>query len=420
MAPILHLPRTANPLLGDARRMVIIHTAFTAASLLAATFLSLFIWRAGQDLTKLTIFMGGFALVIPLAFLSNGMLFRQSTAGASISRGLAALGLLYIIVLVLGTASASWLLPLGMLRGLGEGWYWAGYHLVSYDATSDQNRDRYFGVLAGSTAMLTVALPPTAGTIIVAGAHWGGAYRGYQLVFALAALLLLAAMVLARGLGCGSPQAFSLHHVWNLAHRHPAWRCVTRARLANGASDVLTGILITVLTYVILGNEQSVGGFNGLVGLLGVGATFALGFWARPPQRMAFALIGGSLLVLSTLLLPLSFTLPALVAFGVLRALGGPMHVNALATMSFQVIDRDAAATKSRYEYIVAQELSLGVGRLASLACFLLLAVPMNQMLLARVALVVVGAAPMLSWAFFARMPGAEVIRLERQQLQAA
>jgi hypothetical protein len=40
-----------------------------------------------------------------------------------------------------------------------------------------------------------------------------------------------------------------------------------------------------------------------------------------------------------------------------------------------------------------------------SIGCFLLLAAPMNQMLLARIVVAVAGVAPILIWAAFARIP---------------
>jgi hypothetical protein len=125
----------------------------------------------------------------------------------------------------------------------------------------------------------------------------------------------------------------------------------------------------------------------------------------KPQHRTIYALVGGSLLVLSTMLLPLYLTGGALIAFGLLRAVGGPLHGNALAPVALQVIDRDPAARDMRFEYIVHSELCLAVGRVLSLGCFLLLAAPSNQMLLARVVVVITGAAPILIWAAFARVP---------------
>ena len=88
-----------------------------------------------------------------------------------------------------------------------------------------------------------------------------------------------------------------------------------------------------------------------------------------------------------------------------LRAIGGPLHGNALAPVALQVIDRDPTPQAMRYDYIVHQELCLGIGRVLSIGCFLLLAAPVNQMLLARIVVVVAGAAPILIWAAFARIP---------------
>ena len=125
----------------------------------------------------------------------------------------------------------------------------------------------------------------------------------------------------------------------------------------------------------------------------------------KPQHRTIYALVGGTLLVLSTMLLPLYLTGGALIVFGLLRAIGGPLHGNALAPVALQVIDRDPTPGAMRFEYIVHSELCLAVGRVLSLGCFLLLAAPGNQMLLARVVVVIAGAAPMLIWAAFARVP---------------
>ncbi len=307
--------------------------------------------------------------------------------------------------------SSPWARPappgsfLSLLRGLGEGWYWAGYHLVTYDAASDRDRDRYFGAQGATNRLLTAAVPPIAGAVIIAGSRWGGVYRGYQMVFGLAVILLLAAIGRAGRLDCGHRPALFSRRVWRLKRRNTAWHWVMWARLVEGLSGAMAGFVITILTYLVLQNEQRVGDFNGLIGLLGVACSLGLALWMRPRFRIPFALVGASLMVASTLLLPLYVSVPALAAFGLLRALGGPLHANGLAPLALQVIDRDPQAGVLCYEYIVSQELWLGIGRVASIALFLLLAAPAGQVILARIALVVAGAAPMVIWAAFARIP---------------
>jgi len=109
------------------------------------------------------------------------------------------------------------------------------------------------------------------------------------------------------------------------------------------------------------------------------------------------------------------------VGFGLLRAIGGPLHGNALAPVALQVIDRDPTPQAMRYDYIVHSELCLGIGRVLSIGCFLLLAAPMNQMLLARIVVVVAGAAPLLIWAALARIPRvAPIAQGESRVLPAA
>ncbi len=400
--------------------MVAVHGAYTAANLLAGAFLSIFLWRASHDLTPIALYSGLSALMIPAAFLANGLLWRGIGAGASIRIGLFGCGLSYLVILILGNDAPHWVVLLGLLRGVAEGFYWSGFHLVTYDTTSDRDRDRYFGAQATASLLLTAALPPAAGAIIVAGTRVGGAYRGYQLVFALAAVVLMAAMVLAGRLPSAARGRLSLHRVATLARRNPDWRWVTRARLADGFTGSLAGLVLTILMFLVLKNEQQVGNFNGLMGLLGVGISLGLAAFMKPQHRIACALAGGALLVLSTFLLPLYLTAWAIVGFGLLRAIGGPLYGNALAPVALQVIDRDPAPKVMRYDYIVHQELCLGIGRVVSIGCFLLLAAPMNQMLLARIVVVVAGAAPILIWAAFARIPGvASVAQSDNRALPA-
>lgn len=385
--------------------MVLIHGAYTAASLLAGTFLSIFLWRSSHDLTPIAVYSGLSALMIPMAFVSNGLLWRGIGAGASIRLGLFGNGLVYLLVLVLGNDAPQWVVGLGLLRGIAEGFYWSGFHLVTYDSTCDGDRDKYFGAQATATWILTAVLPPAAGAIIVAGARVGGPYRGYELVFALAVVLLMAAMVLAGRLPSAQRERLSVRRVATLVRRNPAWRYVTFARLADGFTGSLMGLVLTILMYLVLKNEQQVGNFNGLMGLLGVGISLGLAAFMKPRHRTLYALVGGSLLVLSTMLLPLYLTGWALIAFGLLRAVGGPLHGNALAPVALGVIDRDPEPRAMRYDYIVHSELCLGIGRVLSIGCFLLLAAPINQMLLARIVVVIAGAAPILIWAAFARIP---------------
>ena len=387
-----------------ASTMVLIHGAYTAANLLAATFLSIFLWRASHDLARVALFTWISAVTIPLAFLLNGLVLRRTGAGTSIRIGLGCLGIVYLAVLGLGNSSINWIVPLGLLRGLGEGWYWAGYHLTTYDATSEGDRDRYFGAMGAVNCLLSGGLPPLAGAAIVLGAQWGGMDRGYQVIFGLAGGLLIAAMLLAGRLRCGYRANFSLRTMARLHLRNQPWLNVMGARLADGFSGMLSGVVLTVLAYMVLDNEQQVGNFNGIMGILGVGISLALAAYMRPRHRIACALVGAALLVASTLVLPLYLSAWALVAFGLLRAVGGPLHGNGLAPLALQVIDRDPESRSLRYEYIVHQELCLAVGRVLSIGFFLVLAAPADQLLLARIVVAVSGAAPMVIWAAFARI----------------
>lgn len=91
--------------------MVVVHAAYAAATLLAATFLPIFLWRASHDLAQIALFCGLTSVTIPVAFVANGVVLRRIGAGTSIRIGLLALGLVYAAVLTLGPASTAWIVP---------------------------------------------------------------------------------------------------------------------------------------------------------------------------------------------------------------------------------------------------------------------------------------------------------------------
>src|SRR2546423_2557195 len=71
-----------------ASTMVLVHGAYTAANLLAGAFLSIFLWRASHDLAPIALYSGVSALMIPPAFIANGLVWRGLGAGAPVRLGL--------------------------------------------------------------------------------------------------------------------------------------------------------------------------------------------------------------------------------------------------------------------------------------------------------------------------------------------
>src|SRR5438132_11955251 len=110
----------------------------------------------------------------------------------------------------------------------------------------------------------------------------------------------MAAMVLAGRLPSGTRERLSIPRVARLVRRNPDWQWVTRARLADGFTGSLMGLVLTVLTYLVLKNEHQVGNFNGLMGILGVGICFGMATFMKQRHRSLCALVDGSILVISS------------------------------------------------------------------------------------------------------------------------
>ncbi len=77
----------------------------------------------------------------PLAFLMAGKLSKHIDRVYVLRIGISLMSLFYIAVLVVGENAAQHLLLLGSLIGLGTGFYWLAFNVLTFEVTEPETRD---------------------------------------------------------------------------------------------------------------------------------------------------------------------------------------------------------------------------------------------------------------------------------------
>jgi YQGE family putative transporter len=391
-----------NILSSEAKKLVAIQTIFTFASLISGTFLNIFLWKETQSLSILAAHNIAWALAIPLLFILNGYLIKRYPISFSLKGGLLILAVFYLGILLLGPKISLLIVPLGFIRGAGEALFWSSYNLLTFDHTHDQNRDIYVGVNGVFNTALGIFAPFLAAFLMVFN---GYVYNlGYYLIFSLTIILFLSTFYISSKLKLRKKNSFRLERIWRLSKRNQKWEHIQKASFIQGFSGGIFGFLVGILTFVILKNETSMGNFAGIIGVVSLLINFLMTRTVKPQSRFNYALSGALLLSFSSILLPISLSITALLAFNLLRSIGMPLFGNVLVPLTFSAIEADQEADKLRYEYLVSNEIFLGLGRSLVLGLFIWFNSLVSDPVSSRFILVLVGLAPIIIIFYLSRV----------------
>ncbi|WP_339059989.1 MFS transporter [Tepidibacillus marianensis] len=104
-----------------------------------------------------------FATVI--IFIVAGKLARYWDRIILLRMGVAILTLFYLIVLALGSNSIHHFILLGILLGIGQGFYWFSFNNLYFEITSPHNRDIFNGMNGLFTSAAGIIAPFLSGLV---------------------------------------------------------------------------------------------------------------------------------------------------------------------------------------------------------------------------------------------------------------
>ncbi|MBT2734327.1 MFS transporter [Bacillus sp. ISL-7] len=352
----------------DLLLLLIIGGLYSLSVALSNTFVNIYLWKQTGKYSDIALFNLSIVVLQLLTFILAGRWAKKIDRVIVLRIGVIFLALFYVMVLIAGTKASTYLLLLGSLLGVGYGFYWLAYNVLTFEITEPDTRDffnGFLGILSSAGGMIG---PIAAGIIITRFDK----FTGYTIVFGMSLALFALAVFMSFSLKPRpSAGSYCFKQILNERKQNENWRLITNAHFFQGLREGTFAFVISVLVYISTGSELSLGTF----GLLNSGISFIAYYLASRLIKQKFRkkaiLIGGLILYASVLLIVWDVNFVKLLIYGGMIAIAYPLLLVPYMSTTYDVIGTGWKAAEMRIEYIVVREIFLNLGRIVSILSFL-------------------------------------------------
>ncbi|AIE60744.1 MFS transporter [Bacillus methanolicus] len=373
----------------DLTLLLLIGGLYSLSISLSNTFVNIYLWKQSGQFTDIGLYNLAIVVLQPITFILAGRWAKKVDRVIVLRIGVIFLALFYISVLVFGSNASDFILLLGGLLGIGYGFYWLAFNVLTFEITEPETRDFFNGFLGILTSAGGMIGPMLSGYIISRLKN----FTGYSVVFGLSLTLFSAAVLLSffleRRLSKGS---YWFLRILSERKYNKNWRLITNAHFFQGLREGTFAFMISMYVFISTGSEFALGTF----GLINSGIAF-IGYYTvsrviKKENRKKAILLGGILLYAAIFLIVFDITYPKLLFYAATIAIAYPILLVPYMSLTYDVIGKGWKAAEMRIEYIVVRELFLNAGRIVSILMFLFSITFFNEEKSFPVLLMVLGA----------------------------
>lgn len=352
----------------DLSLLLYIGGIYSLSVALSNTFVNIYLWKQSGEFIDLAIYNLSVVVFQPLTFIIAGRWAKKVDRVIVLRIGVIFLALFYLSVLFFGSHASHYLVVLGGLLGIGYGFYWLAFNVLTFEITEPETRDFFNGFLGSLTSCGGMIGPILAGFIISRFTS----NIGYTIVFGFSLTLFALAVVLSFFIKRRPAHGrYLLARILEERKNNRNWRLITNAHFFQGLRDGTFAFIISVFVFVSTGSEFALGTF----GLINSGISF-LGYslvtrLIKSKYRKRAILLGGLLLYAGIFIIVFDFSYSRLLIYAAVIAIAYPIILVPYISMTYDVIGRGWQAAEARIEYIVVRELFLNTGRIVSILAFI-------------------------------------------------
>ncbi|AIQ46056.1 MFS transporter [Paenibacillus sp. FSL R7-0273] len=385
----------------QAALLLAVNGLYLLASVLAGTFLNVYLWKARQDYSMIGWFAFSQQVAVGLSFWLAGKWVKEHNKMNALRLGIAVSGIFYLLVLWIGDHASRYIWPLGLTLGVSIGLFWLAFNIIYFEITDARSRDHYNGWMGLLGSLTGIVGPFMSGWLI---SRLEG-QRGYRVVFMVSLSIYAAAAVLSFWLNKRKSEgAYLWLEPWKELRRDGSgWRPVAGALLFQGVREGVFSFLIGLLVYIAAQEESRLGQFALITSAVSLLSYYAAGKWFKPRYRSAGMLAGGILLVAVMIPLLWKFSYGTLLLMGIGTSLVIPLYMLPMTSTSFDLMGESAESASKRVEYVVLRELSLMSGRLLGMLVFIGVLSVSSSTKVIIILLLCLGASPLGSWLMLRR-----------------
>lgn len=349
--------------------LLVVGGLYSLSIALSNTFVNVYLWKQSGSYLDLAIYNLAVVVMQPITFLLAGRLAKKIDRVIVLRIGVIFLALFFIAVLFFGEKADDYLVILGGLLGIGYGFYWLAFNVLTFEITEPETRDFFNGFMGALSSSGGIIGPITAGFIITRFTS----NTGYTIIFAISLVLFSAAVVtsffLKRRPSSGQ---YLFVKVFQERKRNKNWKLITNAHLLQGIREGTFVFVISVYLFIATKNELALGTY----GMIHAGTAFIMYSIAtkfiKKDKRKKVMITGGVILYAAIFLIFNDPTYIRLLIYGVVIGIAYPLMLVPYSSITYDVIGKSRDAAEMRIEYVVVKELFLNSGRVISIILFII------------------------------------------------
>lgn len=335
---------------------------------LSNTFVNVYLWKQSGEFRDLAVYNLSIVTLQPLTFIVAGKLAKKVDRIIVLRLGVSFLAVFFITVLLVGSSAHNYLILLGALLGVGYGFYWLAFNVLTFEITEPETRDFFNGFFGILTSLAGMVGPIASGYIISSSAN----AKGYTLIFSISLGLFVIAVIFSFFLKRRPAKGNYLFlRILRERSYNKNWRLITNAHFFQGLREGTFVFIISVFVYITSNSELALGKFGFVNSLTSFIAYYVVSRLMKQKYRKQAILCGGLLLYGAIFLIVFHVSYPRLILYAVTIAVAYPLLLVPYSSLTFDVIGRSWKSAEMRIEYIVVRELFLNGGRITSILAFL-------------------------------------------------
>ncbi|MFD2046077.1 MFS transporter [Ornithinibacillus salinisoli] len=348
--------------------LLLIGGLYSLGIFLSNTFVNIYLWKQAGDYITIAVYNLAIFLFQPITFILAGKIAKKVDRIIVLRLGVIFLSLFFLCVLFIGEKAATYNFLLGSLLGIGYGFYWLAFNVLTFEITEPETRDFFNGFLGVLQSFGGMIAPISAGIIISRMSE----NVGYTVIFTVSFILFICAVVSSLFLKRRSAEgSFYFKRIVQERKHNKNWARILNAHVFQGLREGIFMFVISIWIYIVTKSELSLGMFN----LFFSGCSFIFYFlttkFVKQSKRKQSILFGSLLLYLSLFIILIHASYVTLIIYGILIGIAYPIINVPYMSLTYDVIGKARKAKELRIEYIVVREFFLNIGRVVSITVFL-------------------------------------------------
>ena len=356
-----------NTLTKETKYLLIVGMLFLAGSNIASVFLNVYLVRLTNSIF-IILFQNILNYVsLLIAFIIGTKFISKINLVTFLKTGIFSMIAYYLLILSLKEQAQLFLIPLGIFNGIGQGFYYFSFNLLTGQLVKESEQGRFFSYQQTFSYLFGIIMPSLSGYIISIYTK----LTGYYILFFISALLLIIGIYMSIFIkGLTLNQNIRLLEVLKLKG-NKYWNANKYYNFSNGIRDSIFNQIFTVFAYTIISNEQIIGQFNSIMAFIGIFSSSLIASKFNRTNQKNYHLIASMIYFGIMSLLGIFQSPKILLITYILLGVVYCWNQTIFQSVKFQLA-KIANNDYNQYEYIVASEFPIALGRIIGLSISLI------------------------------------------------